>query len=251
MRRGITFIRLLGGITPMPEGCAINTSTHPRWDENATHYGSDNFNFKGLPGGYRDHNVTFYDVGAVGYWWSISEGSLNFAWMRGLTYKVSTLGRAQFTLRRGLSVRCVKKYYGGEDDGTMFTSGANIYEDGDGNSYDTIKIGDQLWTVENLYTTKYQNGDTIDNITDQVKWSSLTTGAYCWYDNNYSTYGQYYGALYNWYAVNNGLVIGDGWSVPSDNDWTELRNLFVSNYNIFNTEGRYLKSCRQVNHPLA
>ncbi|MCP4091378.1 MAG: hypothetical protein GY746_16540, partial [Gammaproteobacteria bacterium] len=70
----------------------------------------------------------------------------------------------------------------------------------DGNSYNTVVIGTQEWMAENLRTTKYQNGDNIPNVTDTTEWANLSTGAFCWYDND-NQYEIPYGKLYNWHAV--------------------------------------------------
>lgn len=92
----------------------------------------------------------------------------------------------------------------------------------DGNVYKTITIGAQVWMVENLRTTKYRNGDPIPNITDSSAWSNLTTGAYCFYNND-ANFSSIYGSLYNWYAVNDSRNIAPtGWHVPSDAEWTTL-----------------------------
>jgi len=92
----------------------------------------------------------------------------------------------------------------------------------DGNTYQTVKIGDQWWMAENLKVTHYRNGDAIPNVTDVSEWSNLTTGAYCNYnndDNNANTYG----SLYNWYAVDDSRNIApDGWHVPTDAKWQTL-----------------------------
>jgi len=92
----------------------------------------------------------------------------------------------------------------------------------DGNTYRTVKIGDQWWMAENLRVTHYRNGDAIPHITDGTEWSKLTTGAYCEYDNssaNVATYGR----LYNWYAVSDNRNIAPaGWHVPSDAEWQTL-----------------------------
>jgi uncharacterized protein (TIGR02145 family) len=92
----------------------------------------------------------------------------------------------------------------------------------DGNSYRTVKIGNQLWLAENLKVTHFRNGDTIPNVTDGTTWSNLTTGAYCDYDNdssNVSTYGR----LYNWYAANDSSNIAPaGWHVPTETEWQTL-----------------------------
>ncbi len=92
----------------------------------------------------------------------------------------------------------------------------------DGNVYHYITIGTQTWMVENLKTTRYRNGDAIQNATDNTAWSNLTIGAYCNYDNN-SSNATTYGRLYNWYAVNDSRNIAPaGWHVPTDNEWKIL-----------------------------
>jgi len=91
----------------------------------------------------------------------------------------------------------------------------------DGNVYKTVKIGDQWWMAENLRTTKYNDGISIPNVTNVTSWAALTTGAYCWYDNDIS-YKNPYGALYNWYAVNTRKLAPIGWHVASDAEWTTL-----------------------------
>jgi uncharacterized protein (TIGR02145 family) len=95
-------------------------------------------------------------------------------------------------------------------------------KDVDGNIYKTVKIGDRWWMAENLRTTKYNDGTLIPNVTDDNVWSTLTTPAYCWYNNDESTYKADYGALYNWYAVKTGKLCPTGWHVPSDAEWTTL-----------------------------
>ena len=95
--------------------------------------------------------------------------------------------------------------------------------DADGNLYNTVTIGTQVWMQKNLKTTKYSNGDAIPNVTDATAWISLETGAYCWFRNDSATYKDDYGALYNWFAaadIRN--VCPTGWHVPSDAEWTTL-----------------------------
>ncbi len=104
----------------------------------------------------------------------------------------------------------------------------------DGNVYKTIIIGTQTWMAENLRTTKYNDGNTIPNVTDNTTWSNLTTPAYCWYDNNISNQATY-GALYNWYTVNTGKLAPMGWHVPTDAEWTKLENYLIANG--FNYDG--------------
>jgi uncharacterized protein (TIGR02145 family) len=94
--------------------------------------------------------------------------------------------------------------------------------------YNTIQIGDQCWMKENLRTTKYNNSDSIPNVTDASAWTSTTSGAYCCYSNNTSNCTTY-GALYNWYAVNTGKLCPSGWHVPSDAEWTTLTDYLSAN----------------------
>ncbi|WP_430817548.1 FISUMP domain-containing protein [Carboxylicivirga sp. RSCT41] len=95
--------------------------------------------------------------------------------------------------------------------------------DDDGNTYKTIKIGDQWWMAENLRTTKYNDGSSIPLITDNSSWGNRTTPAYCWYNNDRSTaVANNYGALYNWHTVNTGKLCPDGWHVPTDAEWQTL-----------------------------
>ncbi|MBV5313662.1 MAG: hypothetical protein JZU47_10225 [Prolixibacteraceae bacterium] len=94
--------------------------------------------------------------------------------------------------------------------------------DADGNVYPTIKIGNQIWMAENLKTTKYNDGTTIPNVTDNTTWAALKTGAYCYYNNDAINYKATYGTLYNWYAVNTNRLCPAGWHVPTDSEWTTL-----------------------------
>lgn len=113
---------------------------------------------------------------------------------------------------------------------------AGTLKDADGNNYKTVKIGNQVWASENLKTTKYNDGTSIPNVTDNIQWESLTTGAYCNY-NNLESNATTYGRLYNWYAVNTGKLAPSGWHVATDNDWTILENyLIASGYNFDGTK---------------
>lgn len=110
--------------------------------------------------------------------------------------------------------------------GTAYSSEVKFVTNGtiadiDGNVYHTISIGNQKWMVENLKTTRYNDGTPIALVTDPNAWGSLATAGYCWY-NNLITNKSTYGALYNWAAVNNGKLALAGWHVPTDADWKIL-----------------------------
>ena len=98
---------------------------------------------------------------------------------------------------------------------------ANTVTDIDGNVYHTVTIGSQVWMVENLKTTRYNDGTTIPSVTNDTTWWALATPGYCWYHDSVS-YGATYGALYNWYAVATGKLAPTGWHVATDADWTTL-----------------------------
>jgi len=95
--------------------------------------------------------------------------------------------------------------------------------DRDSNIYQTVRIGDQVWMAENLRVTHFMNGAPIPNRTDYTQWAQVDNGAFCWYANDYEIYGQYYGALYNSYALTDprGLC-PDGWHIPRIGEWDTL-----------------------------
>jgi uncharacterized protein (TIGR02145 family) len=95
----------------------------------------------------------------------------------------------------------------------------------------SITIGTQTWTAKNLDITTYRDGTPIPQVTDPTKWAGLTTGAWCYYNND-SANGTTYGKLYNWHAVAgihdtdpntpNKILAPAGWHVPTDAEWTTL-----------------------------
>jgi uncharacterized protein (TIGR02145 family) len=89
----------------------------------------------------------------------------------------------------------------------------------------SVTIGTQIWQSKNLDVATYRNGNPIPQITDPTQWANLTTGAWCWYNNDSATYAATYGRMYNWYAVadSQGLC-PTGWHVPTDAEWAVLEN---------------------------
>ena len=94
---------------------------------------------------------------------------------------------------------------------TAFTCG-NIIADYDGNSYNTVQIGNQCWMKENLKTAHLNNGVSIPLVQDSTSWGYSSSPAYCYY--NQGTYG----CLYNYYAVESGQLCPPGWHVPTYNE---------------------------------
>jgi uncharacterized protein (TIGR02145 family) len=91
----------------------------------------------------------------------------------------------------------------------------------DGNTYNTVQIGTQVWMSENLKTSRYRNGGSIPNVTDNTGWGNLTTGAWSNYDHDAAN-DPIYGKLYNWYTTQGDTLCPIGWGVPTDDEWTTL-----------------------------
>lgn len=92
--------------SPLGGGCY--TSEPPRWESNSIHWGTDDYGFSGLPGGYRYFTGTFYDVGVSGFWWSSTEFSSYYAWYRFLYYDNGSVSENSQYRQCGYSVRCLR-----------------------------------------------------------------------------------------------------------------------------------------------
>ena len=142
----------------------------------------------------------------------------------------SSINPNAYEIRDGIDNNCD----GEIDEGYQ---GLSYPEDVDGNTYDFAIYGNQYWTLENAEMVTYRDGTPIPEITDLTEWVNLTTGAWCYYDNDPAK-----GKLYNWYAAAgihdndpntpNKELAPEGWHVPSEAEWTNLENhLIVSGYN--------------------
>lgn len=92
--------------------------------------------------------------------------------------------------------------------------------DVDGNSYKTVKIGDQWWMCENLRVKHFQDGSAIPyigNINEDSLWANATTPAYS------VLIDTLYGCYYNSFAVQDSRKLAPlGWHIPSDEEWKTL-----------------------------
>jgi uncharacterized protein (TIGR02145 family) len=135
------------------------------------------------------------------------------------------------------------------DDITFYTilyiNGTGL-TDFNGNSYPSVIFGTQEWMSENLKVKNYRNGEIIPNVIVSSEWNGLTSGAYCWYNNDEATYKNTYGALYNWYAVTDSRnLCPAGWRTPVTDDWTTLAG-FLGGTDI---AGGKMKSTRTFPEP--
>jgi len=194
------------------------STTSVRVDGNITYSGSGSINKRGfcykISSGPTIADYTTLEGSGVGGFYSIITGLT-----MGTTYYV-----------KAYAIKGGTVYYGNELSFSPLTLGLpspgpgdGTVTDIDGNIYHTRTYGTQVWMIENLKTTRYRDGVIIPNITDNSTWSSLTSGAYCDYDNNPS-YSAEYGKLYNSYAATNSHNIAPtGWHTPT---FGELLTLF-------------------------
>ena len=94
--------------------------------------------------------------------------------------------------------------------------------DFEGNIYETVRIGDQVWMAENLRTTKLNDGTEIRLITSDQEWYLNNSPAYSWYNNDSTLFSVPYGAIYNGYVVSGDKICPSGWRVPTKEDWNNL-----------------------------
>jgi len=136
---------------------------------------------------------------------------------------------------------------------SIFLNSCSSDENSNENS-NLVNIGMQTWQTKNLNVDTYRDGPPIPQVTDATQWNNLTTGAWCYYNND-PALGQIYGKLYNWYAVagiHNAASLNDpslrkqlapqGWHIPTDAEWSVLVNTLDPNADIFNVAGGKMKS---------
>lgn len=166
-------------------------------------------------------SVTFTDqsLNSPTEWsWNFGDGTTSTA--RNPAHTYNSAGTYTVSLN-------VSNSYGSDDEikpDYITVTGTNqgTVTDKDGNTYNTVKIGTQWWMAENLKTTSYNNGNPIPQETGTSEWEKLSTPAYCWFENNETTYKNQYGALYNGFAVETGNLCPAGWHIPSDKEWKTL-----------------------------
>jgi uncharacterized protein (TIGR02145 family) len=139
------------------------------------------------------------------------------------SYKLKITGLSPNTKYyvRAYAINTLGTTYGNEISFTTFSSGATV-TDMNGNIYNTVIIGSQIWMKENLRTSRLNDGSKITLVTDGVTWDSNTGSYYTYYNNDSANYKNPYGALYNWNTVKTGKLCPSGWHVPAMSEWTTL-----------------------------
>lgn len=149
-----------------------------------THWTSPNYadnssGFTALGIGFRHAaNGTYVNLGSYMYLFS---ATLNGSSVYGrylmnvnLDFAATNISKVQ-----GSSIRMIR------DSLTGWSSGEQVV-DLDGNIYDTVRIGDQVWLKQNWASSKYNDGTSIPLITVNATWIADTTGARCAYNNDNS-----------------------------------------------------------------
>lgn len=92
--------------SPLGGFCA--TDIHPRWEQDASNYGTDDYNLSFIGGGYRHHNdgwhASFLPYSA--YFW-IDSGASGSPYYRYVSCSTSGVGRSTFSDKAGFQVRCI------------------------------------------------------------------------------------------------------------------------------------------------
>jgi uncharacterized protein (TIGR02145 family) len=102
--------------------------------------------------------------------------------------------------------------------------GTPTVTDVEGNVYNTIQIGTQCWTKENLKTSKFADNSSIPGVPLNSDWTNLSTGAWANYGND-NLLNSTYGKLYNFYAVTDSrAVCPAGWHMPDQNEYYTALN---------------------------
>ena len=175
------------------------------------------------------------NVGVTGYYASETSTtpSANASGWTSVTSTTSYSASVSFALSSGSATKTVYVWFkdaagnvsaSASDSITLTVSDGATLTDIDGNVYNTVTIGTQVWMKENLKVTKYRDGTAIGTTTPATKdVSGETSPKYQWaYDGNESN-ATTYGRLYTWYAVTDSRgVCPTGWHLPTNAEWTTL-----------------------------
>ena len=156
-------------------GGRLKETGYTHWDSPNTGAVNDvGFNSRG--GGNRSPVTNFTQLNIYAYYLRSDSGLLAIY----NRHNESSMGRIVVTANHGASIRPVK-------DSTILSHGEiGSYTDPSGYIYPTICVGTQEWVSCNIKTQHYRNGDSIPEVTDNVAWVALTSGALCAYDNDWA-----------------------------------------------------------------
>jgi len=200
--------------------------------------------------GYLPLSVQFTDrsIGDINSW-SWNFGDLGTSTSQNSSYQYNRAG--VFTVTLSVTNSFGSDFETKHDYITVLSEQPETVTDYDGNEYNTVQIGGQVWMAENLPTTHYSDGTALVDGTGAGDISDdYTTNYYFAYGDNQSNVATY-GRIYTWAAVMNGAASSNsnpsgvrgvcpaGWHVPSDNEWKQMEmNLGMTQSEADNTDWR-------------
>ncbi len=189
--------KTLGGIPIASTMTAINLQPY-----SATLYGSVNANYSSADVSFEYGLTTNYGSNITAVPNQITGGS-----DASVSANISSLSPNTTYHYRVRAINSFGTTYGLDN---IFTTDPIVVSDIEGNSYNLIRIGNQLWMKENLKTTRFNDNTVIAEVH--------------WADNNEALYKNVYGGLYHWDIVNSGKLCPSGWHVPTRSEWATLSN---------------------------
>lgn len=152
--------------------------------------------------------------------WDFGDGTYSNERNINHTYKEAGEYNVQLMVENEFGINSISKVIKINDS----EANTGMVKDIDGNLYNTVKIGSQIWMAENLKVTRFSNGNIIPEVKKNQDWKSLSSPGLCWYENDKEKYGDKFGALYNWYAASTEGLCPSGWHVANDDEWSTLIN---------------------------
>lgn len=171
----------------------------------------------------RGKEITFTDTTnpkPVSVFWDFPGGTPSSSTEKSVKVRYDTAGTYPVLLTINYECSTIRK----QIDATINVLEDSLFTDpNSGQVYPFRRIGNQVWMTKNLDVATYRNGDTIPEVKDFDEWKNLTTGAWCYYNNDQISLGSSYGKLYNWYAVTDPRGLAPvGWKIPTISDWADL-----------------------------
>lgn len=177
--------------------------------------------------------------------WSAScfEGD-GYAYCLSLYYRRPVISIGDMSSSENGSVRCLRNENVAQQPLAIPCPETPTVTDIDGNTYNTVRIGNQCWMRENLKTTRYADGRSIP--AGEIESSPFV--GYYFSANNDSANDETYGLLYNWPAMMDTAASSNanpsgvqgicptGWHVPSKAEWEELTD-YVSDRSEYRCNG--------------
>jgi len=169
------------------------------------------------------------DITSVGICWNTRPGPTVFNDMTSclldsanFSYTITNLDADSIYFFRAFAITKYDTVY--SINKVFFTHSKNAVADIDGNYYNTVRIGTQVWLAEDLKTSRFNDGTPVNLSLENSSWVGIKEPMSCWYGGDSVIYSFPRGRLYNWYAVGTGRLCPKQWHVPSNEEWKTLQN---------------------------